>query len=94
MKGITEERLRYIFRSLYWNKGTEEELLGALINECTELNPWHPIESAPKHRKILLYCEKHKCVIGQFENAGYWYSGEVDDQLFPTHWQELPEDPK
>lgn len=38
MKYISEEKLREIFRSLYWSKGTEEELMNALLEEFQELS--------------------------------------------------------
>lgn len=91
MKGISEERLTQLLGEAY---GEYEELFicNLLNNECKELQPWQPIESAPKYRKILLYFpqvygwditnwdHKRNC----WENYGFYT---------PTHWLELPESP-
>ena len=86
MRGITEERLKEVFSKLYWSRNDEKELFTALLSECTELNAWQPIETAPLRKKIRL-----------FEKAGYQYEGAImieSHRDFFTHWQELPEDPK
>ena len=87
MRGITEEKLlklRTKYKSNIVNK-----LIDYLIKECTELNTWQPIdENTPKDRHVLLYgghvpyCQMF---VGQ-ANANWSWE--------PTHWQELPEDPK
>jgi len=87
MKGITEERLKEVFSKLYWSRNDEKELFNALLSECTELNAWQPIETAPLRKKIRLF------EIGPNEQC----DGEIlfeSDRKFYTHWQELPEDPK
>ena len=87
MRGITEERLKEVFIKLYWSTSDDQELFTALLSECTELNAWQPIETAPLRKKIRLF------EIGPNEQC----DGEIlfeSDRKFYTHWQELPEDPK
>lgn len=96
MRGITKERLKEVFRKLYWSTNDEKELFTALLSECTELNAWKPIETAPKDREILVYAPPYqelrclKQVIAHHDSAGYC----IDELRYPTHWQELPKDPK
>lgn len=54
--------------------------------------------SAPKDRRILLFDSKVKLIF-----VGYWFFGNgsgnwtysiPDHDGNPTHWQELPDDPK
>ncbi len=87
MRGITEERLKEVFSKLYWSRNDEKELFNSLLSECTELNAWQPIETAPLRKKIRLF------EIGPNEQC----DGEIlfeSDRKFYTHWQELPKDPK
>lgn len=80
MRGITEERLRELIED-----SSCPVTMGYLIHECTELKPWQTIESAPKDRDVLWYLPEFGKVID------FWGGIESND---PTHWQELPEDPK
>lgn len=85
--GISKERLEEILQS---NQCTfEREILDEIIKECTELNPWLPIESAPLYRKLRLV---HGGQLGTGQADAILYQ-ESDKQYF-THWQELPGDPK
>jgi len=96
MRGITEERLKEVFSKLYWSRNDEKELFNALLSECTELNAWQPIETAPKDRNILVYDPGygHLVVIwSEFYNLWITVFGRKLTEP-PTHWQELPEDPK
>ena len=89
MRGITEERLKEVFSKLYWSRNDEKELFTALLSECTELNAWQPIdENTPKDRHVLLYGGHVPCCQMFVGHANANWSWE------PTHWQELPEDPK
>lgn len=86
MKGITEERLTQLLGEAY---GEYEELFicNLLNNECKELQPWQPIESAPKDRQVLL----HR-IIGTMNQV--WVGYAFDHWHYPpTHWQEKPNDP-
>ena len=89
MRGITEERLKEVFSKLYWSTNDDKELFTALLSECTELNAWQPIdENTPNDRHVLLYGGHVPCCQMFVGHANANWSWE------PTHWQELPEDPK
>lgn len=90
MRGITEERLLDILRSYEPQRDTKASLMEKITSQCTELNPWQPIdENTPKDRCLLLYSPGiegvSKKFVGKLESCWYWN---------PTHWQELPEDLK
>lgn len=65
-----------------------------ILPECTELNPWSPIdENMPtnKHRFIHAIDTTQ---IGMFDGR-YWAN--VDGDILasdPSHWMSLPESPK
>ena len=96
MRGITEERLKEI-KENYNQGGTSRGLIEYLLDdECTELNAWQPIETAPKDRNILVYDPGygHLVVIcPEFYNLWITVFG-IKLTKPPTHWQELPEYPK
>ena len=80
MRGITEERLKDLFK--------EYSFIGFILAECTELNAWQPIdENTPKDRHVLLYGGHVPCCQMFVGHANANWSWE------PTHWQELPKDP-
>lgn len=92
-EGISKERL------LFWNgldtkDLTSHELLEILLRECAELDPWIPIdENTPKDRQLLLNGEFYQCTGQWCDIITEW----VDDGnriMHPTHYQELPDDPK
>ena len=94
MRGITEERLKEVFSKLYWSRNDEKELFNALLSECAELNAWQPIETAPKDKWLLVADASKSSYIGKFVSQyGRWYV-DIGIHVVPTHWQELPEDPK
>lgn len=87
MKGITKQELLEIDP---WQYDNQQDLLNAILDKCTELNPWQPIdENTPKDRFLLLYSPGiegvSKKFVGKLESCWYWN---------PTHWCELQEDPK
>lgn len=64
-EGISKERL-IEYRSLRLDA---EELLDRIIDECTELDPWLPIdENTPKDRKLVFLFENG------YISSGYWDS--------------------
>lgn len=100
MRGISEEFLKvilddgndqYKMSAPYIN--AQKKVLQALINQCKELNPWLPIENAPKDEsEILLFVPGcYGCEIGRWNmNSDSWSC----HPYVPTHYQELPDDPK
>ena len=96
MRGITEESLMHVMKMHDMNDGKTSLIFSHLFNECTDLNAWQPIETAPKDREILVYAPPYqelrclKQVIAHHDSAGYC----IDELRYPTHWQELPKDPK
>lgn len=101
MRGITEERLKALFYD-YQHKFLYSQLekmyephaimniLHMLVDECTELNAWQPIdENTPKDRNLMLHFPTGPI------NWRKWVGHSNSNWPFtPTHWQELPEDPK
>ena len=87
MRGITEEKLLKLRKK--YKSNIVYKLIDYLIKECTELNTWQPIdENTPKDRHVLLYGGHVPCCQMFVGHANANWSWE------PTHWQELPEDPK
>lgn len=96
MRGITEERLNAILQQPSTRRNDELRLflLYLINNECTELNPWQPIETAPKDRSVNIYDKgygQQKVQWNEFYKCFTDFHGHK--YLNPTHWQELPEDP-
>lgn len=79
--GISKEKLIEIIED--WSTNDRAKVYDKIISQCTELNPWNPIESAPKDIRLLLWHEPSEQIL----------TGNSD---FPncTKWQELPADPK
>lgn len=90
MRGITEERLIAALEMSC--EPFRMDVLNWLIDECKELNPWQPIETAPKDRRILLFASVP--VIGWYDDRNNVWRSTDSKKLYATHWQELPEDPK
>lgn len=96
-KYISEERLRELIQNDdYYDSGIEKAVIyGLIANECRELNPWLPIENAPKDRPVFLWNGKSKC-IGYWLKDGWlivcWFG--VDHSLDFISYQELPDDPE
>ncbi len=100
MRGITEETLRELVRQNHNDHEyiNPDEAWDAL----EELTPWHPmclwqdIATAPKDREIAVYAPSYheleslvsKCQ--WHDSAGFC----IDELRTPTHWCELPADPK
>jgi len=82
-RGISEARLRKIGR-FYMPDSVLQEFMS---KECTELNPWMPIDENTPHKELLLWSEKHGKYVGYFGILS-----ELKHHF--THWCELPDDPK
>ena len=94
MKVITEERLKEVFSWFYWPSDNEKKLFESLLSECTELNAWQPIETAPHDKWLLVSDAANDIYIGKFASQyGRWYV-DIGINVAPTHWKELPEAPK
>ena len=96
MRGITEGSLRHVMKMHDMNDSKTSLIFSHLCNECTELDAWQPIETAPKDRNILVYDPGygHLVVIwSEFYNLWITVFGRKLTEP-PTHWQELPEYPK
>lgn len=100
--GISKEQLEEALRLLMADFGNHPNdpgvktcLEGLLLN-CEELNPWLPIEQAPKDRLVLIYRKSVLVDCAQLDGysntwkdrGGIRIMGEI------THYQELPEPPK
>lgn len=93
MRGISEKELKDrqdVARRI--KDYVRSTLIDELISECKELNPWLPIENAPKDRRLLLHVGEP--VIGWFNNIKNVWRSTDSNKLYPTHYQELPDDPK
>jgi hypothetical protein len=100
MKGISEKRLKILLNRAIETSdgGSVRAYIYLLERECKELNPWMPIdENTPKDRGVLGYVPYkdggYKSIIGWGCFFECWVS-DCGDPIEPTHWQELPEDPK
>lgn len=88
MRGISEERLKDIGDQMDSCRYIEGSLKDWLLDECEEINPWLPIdENTPKDRELWLYWKS----TGHIE-CGF-YNHMCGQGSYPTHYQELPDDP-
>lgn len=86
-EGISKERLIEL-RDGGSSPEFHRTLKWLVHNECTELNPWMPIESAPLNRKIMLFNIAAKSQV--YDSCLYTEAY----RKYYSHWKELPEDPK
>lgn len=94
MRGITEESLRHVMKMHDMNDSETSLIFSHLFNECKELNAWHPIETAPHDKCLLVSDAANDIYIGEFTSQyGRWYV-DIGINVAPIYWQELPEDPK
>lgn len=90
---VQENKERYFSQNLWL---FESDMLRRLISECTELDPWLPIdENTPKGKPIHLFYpqygkhDKSSQIIGIIPILSEYLS-----HPRPTKWKELPPDPK
>lgn len=110
MRGISEERLRELISCVPDAAKHYKEflILNQLAGMCTEINPWIPIETAPKNKSIMLCCGVAQYGT-QLIYCGRYRSGTMGEPQaheiawrcdssgrfsHPTHWMPLPEPPK
>ena len=94
MEGISKDKLREILVSCIRNKVWPGMWV---LDECKELNPWMPIETAPKGRKIrLLFPESRDKEFKRevIESSYNVDSAKVCWERLPSFWQEITPDPK
>ena len=92
LRGTTEKRLAHELGKLLANGGNLSKGLCELL-ERKDLTTWHPIETAPKDRRILLFYPDllgTKTMLAQELDR----ARELYPDYEPSHWAELPEDPK
>lgn len=94
MRGISKEELRRL-RDHYFSLGINPVIdINNLIEQCKELNPWLPIENAPKDKPLLLFVKYPEYIIEGSYNKDYEEWHDIDFNVIkPTHYQELPEGP-
>ena len=85
MKYISEERLAEIKDSI--QDGQSKLFVHLLMTECKELNPWQPIETSPKDRRILLLYED-----GDVRIDWWHHESQQDNKI--VAWMEIPEPSK
>lgn len=74
IEGISKDTLLSINP---WDYDNQQDLLNAILELCTELDPWLPIENAPKDKSILLLWPE----LGVME--GYW----ICDSWYCDMWE-------
>lgn len=89
MKYISEERLAEIKDSI--QDGQSKLFVHLLMTECKELNPWQPIESAPKNRKIMIFSDAYGWEFGWYNEKSARWSCYPHK---PEAWMEIPEPSK
>lgn len=96
MRGITETEL-WMHRNndmLDWDTRRAFDIV-MRICPPKELNPWLPIADAPKDRPILLRVSGFAIEgIAEYGMSNSWLTLVTKQQVRPTHYQELPEDPE
>jgi len=72
-----------------------EQAIQLAIEECAELNPWFPIESAPKDRVIRLFYRENRSAEFDRLVTETIYSDLYKERSnrLPTYWQEITPDP-
>lgn len=63
------------------------KILQVILRACKELNPWQPIETAPKDRRILLLYQD-----GDVRIDWWHHESQQDNKI--VAWTEIPEPPK
>ena len=93
--GISKEDLQ---KELDYCAGYPEAqvIIQALIRQCSELDPWLPIESAPKDRPVIIFFRGNVNfqAVSEYNYATNIFSYEYFTNSTPTHWRELTADPK
>ena len=100
--GISKERLEELFDDFIVNDMLLDDFRSLVTSECKELNPWLPIdENTPKDRRLNLHWPGTGWITGrwiQLNNTVGYFTHDLSrydpPSVKPTHYQELPDDPK
>ena len=96
MIGISKEKALEIGEQIDSCKYLECSVKEWLLDECVELDPWLPIENAPKDRYVRVFAPAYQDlpslqqVCKWHESAGFC----IDELRTPTHYKELDDEPK
>lgn len=97
--GISKEEIASILE--YFDKGnlSKDELVYQLYSRCKELDPWLPIENAPKGERGFLALGVDRDSIEWLSDIGEdkFYNNNSNNFTSRKHWSHyklLPEDPK
>lgn len=83
-EGISKERLIELTNNLYGL--SVYDLRRKLLDNCVELDPWMPIDGAPKDGREVCLKEDDNVDVGFWdEDLNMWY---VYD-MTPTHYREI-----
>lgn len=101
MIGISKELLEETYKELLVDYGAHpndpaiKTCLEGLLSRCEELDPWLPIEDAPKDRYVRVFAPAYQDlpplqqVCKWHESAGFC----IDELRTPTHYKELDDEP-
>ena len=95
-EGISKERLIAIKQSLPYGQA-RLNLERLITTECKELDPWLPIESAPKDGEEIQLCSIFDQAVCYWRDDGVmtgWTWGLENKFLNPIGWKKLSELPR
>lgn len=95
--GLSKETLedyRNIARSL--GDVIRAQVISDLLRDCKELDPWLPIDENTPRGKSVLFKRNHTQTVGTIIPDGQEFAcfDGYHQRIYPTHYKELPEDPK
>lgn len=99
-EGISKEYLEgKLLQAKKYNDVHLIDLLKYLISQCTELDPWLPIDkNTPKNTRVLLFFPGYGSYDGGYlmtRRDGYVvFAASASINVNPTCYKLLPEDPK
>lgn len=102
MRGISEETLKQLRLTYEADSDIGCFVDELIVSECEELSPWLPIdENTPKDRRLNLHWPGTGWITGrwiQLNNTVGYFTHDLSrydpPSVKPTHYQELPDDPK
>jgi ATP phosphoribosyltransferase len=92
-RGISEEKLHEVLHKMKSETNLSMWFTQLLV-EVKEINQWKPIDSCEKLGMYLIFD-------GKYIRIASWYADTINKwldrqgrEVIPTHWMELPENPK